>query len=116
MQFSDERTLLISNGHFVFERIDLAANTSWRLDAERETWLLVLSGSAIAESFNVVAGDAIFAQSDGVKISAGRTGVVMLVAYTGIGGSLSHLLQRLAPRVLMDEGRPEAAHLPGSIS
>lgn len=48
MRYSDERILLVSNSHFVFDRIDLAANASWRLDAERETWLLVLNGSARA--------------------------------------------------------------------
>ena len=39
---TDERTLLVSNPHFVFERIDLAAGSNWSLEAKRETWLLVL--------------------------------------------------------------------------
>ena len=50
---TDTRTLLVSNSHFVFERIDLAPNSAWCLEAERETWLLVLSGSAHAGSFDV---------------------------------------------------------------
>ncbi|MEQ1613754.1 MAG: class I mannose-6-phosphate isomerase [Hyphomicrobiaceae bacterium] len=61
MRYSDERILLVSNSHFVFDRIDLAANASWRLDAERETWLLVLNGSARAGSISIASGDAIFA-------------------------------------------------------
>ncbi len=93
-QLTAERKLLVSNLHFVFERIDLAPNSSWYLEAERETWLLVLSGSAIAGSFEVATGDALFAQSDRVDIHAGAGGMVGLVAYTG-GGPVPHLLQRL---------------------
>ena len=43
---AEARTLLVANAHFVFERLDLAADSAWRLDAERETWLLVVSGGA----------------------------------------------------------------------
>ena len=59
-QLTAERRLLISSPHFVFERIDLPPNSYWCLEAERETWLLVLSGSAITGSFDVATGDAIF--------------------------------------------------------
>jgi mannose-6-phosphate isomerase len=78
----------------VFERIDLPPSTSWCLEAERETWLLVLSGSAIAGAFDVATGDAIFAQSDRVDISAGNIGLVCLAAYTG-ASPVPNLLQRL---------------------
>jgi mannose-6-phosphate isomerase len=92
-QLTAERRLLVSSPHFVFERIDLAPNSYWCLEAERETWLLVLSGSAIAGSFDVAAGDALFAQSDRVAILTGAAGMVGLAAYTG-GDPLPHLLQR----------------------
>ncbi len=91
-RFSDERSLLVSSRHFVLERIDLAPNSIWCLAAQRETWLLVLSGSASVGSFEVFAGDAVFAQLDRVGIRAGTTGMVGLVAYTGIG-PVAHLLQ-----------------------
>ena len=39
----------------------------------------------VAGSFDVATADAIFAQSDRVDIHAGTTGMVGLVAYTGIG-------------------------------
>jgi mannose-6-phosphate isomerase len=94
-RFTDERTLLVSNRHFVLERIDLAPNSTWRLEAKRETWLLVLSGGAVAGSFDVAAADAVFAQSDHIDIRAGATGMVGLVAYTGVG-PVPHLLRRLA--------------------
>ena len=72
-RLTNERTILVSNPHFVFERIDLAPNSAWRLEADRETWLLVVSGGARAGSFDVAKGDAIFAQSDRVDLRAGTT-------------------------------------------
>ena len=113
---TDERTMLIANSHFVFERIDLVANTSWLLNAERETWLLVLSGNARAGSINVATGDAIFAQSDCIRLCAGTTGIVALTAYTGVSGPQTRLLQRLEPQVSKNEGRLEPAYLTRSIT
>ena len=94
IQATDERTILVSNSHFVFERLALTPNSSWRLSAERETWLLVLSGGARIGSFVVGIGDGIFAQSDRVDILAGEGGMVCLAAYTG-GNPISNLLQDL---------------------
>lgn len=82
-RLTDTRTLLASNSHFTFERIELAPNSIWCLEAELETWLLVISGSARAGSFDVTIGDAIFAQSDHVNLRAGSNGLAGLVAYTG---------------------------------
>ena len=90
-RLTDTRTLLASNSHFTFERIELAPNSYWCLEAEHETWLLVVSGSAHAGSFDVTTGNAIFAQSDRVNIRAGRNGLAGLVAYTG--GLVTELLQ-----------------------
>ena len=95
-RLTDERTLLVSNPHFAFERIELAPGSAFRLEAERETWLLVVSGSARAGKLDVATGDAVFAQSDSVDIQAGPDGMVGLVAYTGVGGPVPHLLQRPA--------------------
>ena len=105
-QLTAERRLLVSNPHFVFERIDLAPNSSWRMEAERETWFLVLGGSAIAGSFDVATGDALFAQSDHIDIHSGAIGMAGLVAYTG-GGPVPHLLQRLTQPGAIDVGRPQ---------
>jgi mannose-6-phosphate isomerase len=114
-QLTAERRLLVSNPHFVFERIDLAANSSWYLEAERETWLLVLSGSAVAGSFEVALGDALFAQLDRVGIDVGASGMVGLVAYTG-GGPVSHLLQRLTRPGSTHAGRPRELPMPISLT
>jgi mannose-6-phosphate isomerase len=82
-RLTDTRTLLISNAHFTFERIDLLPGSAWSMQAERETWLLAIGGSARAGSFNLVTGDAIFAQSDRIDMRAGEAGLAGLVAYTG---------------------------------
>ena len=82
-RLTDARTLLTSNAHFTFEKIDLAPNSAWCLEAKQETWLLVVSGSARTSSFDLAMGDAIFAQSDRVIIRAGMVGLAGLVAYTG---------------------------------
>jgi mannose-6-phosphate isomerase len=91
-RLTDERTLLVSNPHFVLEKFDLPPNSSWYLGADRETWLLVLGGSARTGSFSVVAGDAIFLELDRVDIDVGSAGLAGLLAYTGM--SLTPDLQR----------------------
>jgi mannose-6-phosphate isomerase len=111
-RLTDERTLLVSSPHFVFERINLAPHTAWRLEAERETWLLVLSGGARAGTFEVAKGDTVFAQSDRVDIHPGPIGMVALVAYTG-GGAVPHLLLRLTPDSIV-AGRRQKTQPPKS--
>ena len=98
-RLTDERTLLVSNPHFVFERIDLAPDSACSLEAERETWLLVVEWQRPRRNFRRVAmGDAVFAQSDRVDICRpGHDGMVCLVAYAG--GQRPGLLQRLASRM-----------------
>jgi mannose-6-phosphate isomerase len=106
--FTDQRVVLVSGPHFVLERIDLSANSTWCLEAKRETWLLVLSGNALAGSLEVAATDALFVQSDRVAIRAGGTGMVGLVAYTGVG-PVPHLLQCVAQSSSADAARPPTA-------
>jgi mannose-6-phosphate isomerase len=92
IRLTESRTLLASDLHFVFERFDLAPNSLWRLEAERETWLLVLSGDARAGTRDIAIGDALFVQADHADIFTGAVGIIVLVAYTG-GASDPQLLQ-----------------------
>jgi mannose-6-phosphate isomerase len=92
-RLTDERTLLISSPYFVLERIELPPDSTWRLDGERETWFLVLNGDARTTSLGMTTGDALFVQSDSVRLHAGPTGLVGLVAYTG-EVPVANLLQR----------------------
>ena len=71
-RLTNERTFLVSSPAFVFERIDLPPNSAWCLGADRETWLLVLSGGARTGSFDVTIGDAVFVQSRRRKARASR--------------------------------------------
>jgi mannose-6-phosphate isomerase len=114
-RITDARTLLTSNAHFVLERLDLAANSTWSLDAERETWLLVIGGSARIGSLDLAAGDAVFAQADRTEIHPGAGGMVCLVAYTGVG-LLPHLLQCLGQPSPADEGRRADVQVPISVT
>lgn len=92
-QLSGTRLLLASNSHFNFERIDLAPHSNWYLEAQQETWLLAISGSARAGPFDLTTGNAIFALSDRVDLHTGEAGMTALVAYTG--GCVPELLHCL---------------------
>jgi len=110
-RLTDQRTLLISSPYFVVERIELTPDSTWRLDGERETWLLVLGGDARTKSSDMTTGDALFVQSDSVDLHAGPTGLVGLVAYTG-EGPVPLLLQRVRQPGAMDRGPPQATQAP----
>jgi mannose-6-phosphate isomerase len=96
-RLSPERTLLVANSYFIFERVSLRPDTTWQLEAMRETWLLVLEGNARAGSLDLRQGEAIFAQHERVAIGVGQTGLDCLVAYTGCGGPAAQLLTRSQP-------------------
>jgi mannose-6-phosphate isomerase len=114
-RLTDERTLLVSNPYFVFERIELAPGSAIRLEADRETWLLVVSGSARAGRFDIATGDAVFAQSDIVDIHAGAQGLASLVAYTGVGGAVPRLLQNTAQPSVADAASPQGRQMLTSL-
>jgi mannose-6-phosphate isomerase len=114
-RLTDERTLLVSNPHFVFERIELGPGSAIHLETDRETWLLVVSGSARAGKFDIATGDAVFAQSDFVDIRAGAQGMASLVAYTGVGGPVSSLPQYTAQPSVADGAPPEVRQAPTSF-
>jgi mannose-6-phosphate isomerase len=100
--------------HFAFERIDLTKRAVLHFEAEHETWLLVVNGSGRAGKFDVVAGDAIFAQSDSVDLHAGPEGMTSLVAYTGEACLVPRLLEHPAKPAITEAERPEVA--PTSIA
>lgn len=106
-RLTDERTLLVSNPHFTFERIELAPGSAFSLEAERETWLVVISGSVRAGKFGVAMGDAIFAQADSVDLQAGPDGMVGLVAIAGVSGS--------AARRRVKRNASDAGEEPGEV-
>ena len=94
-QLSEERLLLVSNAHFVFERIQLTPGSHWSLDAAGETWLLAVNGDARVGPFGLTQGRGVFAQAAHIDIRAGRGGVCCLVAYAA-GEPDPRLLHRMA--------------------
>jgi mannose-6-phosphate isomerase len=82
-RLSAERTALVANPHFILERVDLASNSSWTLNAGRETWILVTEGQARIGVTNATVGDAIFIEADPAGIEVGPDGVSGLIAYPG---------------------------------
>ena len=77
------RTVLAAIPHFVIERVDLPANSNWLLNADRETWILVIEGHAWVGPTSAVAGDAMFVEGDHAGIEAGADGMSALIAYPG---------------------------------
>jgi mannose-6-phosphate isomerase len=78
-----DRTVLIASPQFVLERIDLQANSNWALDADRETWILVIEGNGRIGLTNATVGDAIFIEADSASIEVGPAGMSGLIAYPG---------------------------------
>src|SRR5579864_188436 len=77
------RTALITSPHFVLERIDLPANSNWKLNAKRETWILVIEGDARIGPISAAIGDVVFAEADRADIAVGPAGSNCLIAYSG---------------------------------
>lgn len=89
-----ERTVLVACQHFVFEKVDLAAGSSWALSAEPETWILVLAGHAAIGLTAASAGQAIFVSGGRNSIEVGASGLTALVAYPA-ASPVTSLLQTL---------------------
>jgi mannose-6-phosphate isomerase len=77
------RTALVATPHFILERIDLPADSNWDLNADRETWMLVIEGQARIGLTNMTVGDAVFVEADRAGIDVGRDGMSALLAYPG---------------------------------
>jgi mannose-6-phosphate isomerase len=86
-----ERTALIASPHFIFELIDLPANSNWALKADRETWILVIEGQARIGLANTTVGDVIFVEADRAGVDVGPDGMSALIAYPGPDPAISLL-------------------------
>jgi len=82
-RLTDTRSLLVTNPHFILERIDLPANSSWQLHAEHEAWILVVEGHAQIGQVNAFVGEAIFLEADDASLKVGSRGLKGLLAYLG---------------------------------
>lgn len=96
-KLSQQRTLLVTDTHFVLERLDLLPGTTWLMEAAQETWVLALSGAATIRSSEITAGSAVFATFDQFEIRVGDAPLNCLVAY--VGDVTRDLLHPKAPSV-----------------
>jgi mannose-6-phosphate isomerase len=106
------RTLLIASPHFVIERIELQANSRWTLNADRQTWILVIEGLARIGSIATSVGDAVFAEADRAGIEVGPDGMSCLFAYPGPSAGMA-LLQEPREQMTTPAGT-SAARPPNS--
>jgi len=88
------RTLLLASKHFVLERVELPAGSSWALLAEPETWMLILDGHAAIGLTAASTGEAIFIGGGRNSIEVGHNGLSALIAYPASHPAAS-LLQSL---------------------
>ncbi len=93
-RLSEQRTLLVSDRHFIFERIDLPPSSKWLLDTRRESWMFVLGGTAVATGMPLHRGDALFAEDSATDLAIEALGMELLLAYPGQDGPLANLLVR----------------------
>ncbi len=82
-RLSPSRTVLVAGPHFIIERINLPSDTAWELMADRETWLLALSGDGRIGLMTASVGRAIFIDADRARLTAGAGGMKGLIAYVG---------------------------------
>jgi mannose-6-phosphate isomerase len=97
------RTVLVANPYFILERVELAPGSRWEINAEHETWMLLLDGDAKFDLMPASRGEAVFLDARSAIVRAGDNGAKALLAYVG-GSALPNLLQSLdgqgtSPRV-----------------
>jgi mannose-6-phosphate isomerase len=80
-RLSDVRTLLVASPYFVLERLELAAGSTWELNARHETWLVVIAGNARLGPSQAGIGEGCFIEAETMRIEAGHDGLTALVAY-----------------------------------
>jgi mannose-6-phosphate isomerase len=97
------RTLVLSDPHFVLERLDLPPRSAWRLQADRESWVLVIAGILRFAGHDGTRGEALLVESDAIVIEGSEAGVSLLVAYPGQiqGGLLSRLKHPAQPALAL---------------
>jgi mannose-6-phosphate isomerase len=103
------RTLLVTDPHFVLERIDLPPKSKWDLQSQFEMWLLVLEGHARVGLLNIPAGEALFLKADQAALNAGSAGLKGLLAYSAAAPE-ADLLRNAADRHAGQLGSPAKMH------
>ena len=66
---------------------------------------MVIAGTAKADAFDLARGEVVFTQGERVDVQVGDAGVTCLLAYTGIGGPIIDLLDRIEARARVNSPR-----------
>ncbi len=82
-KLSTERTLLVTDQHFIVERAQLTPGSDWELSVSAETWLFVLEGRCWVGEFDACRGEVIFLERDSARIRVRSEGMQCLLAYVG---------------------------------
>jgi mannose-6-phosphate isomerase len=80
-RLSEAREVMAVSRYFVLERIELAPNSQWAIEAVSETWMLVLEGEATFDQMPVAAGAAIFLDDQRATVRTGDRAAKGLMAY-----------------------------------
>lgn len=116
-RLSEARLVLAYSPHFVFEQIDLAPDSHWEIDAASETWVLLLQGDANFDLLTAHSAEAVFVDSQCVRVRAGPSGLKGLMAYVASEPSDTRLVGRNGePLAAMVARFPELAIAPQSRS
>ena len=91
-RLSEARLVVTTSPYFTLEQVDLPAHSDWELEADRETWLLLVAGSAQFNQIEVTTGEAVFIDAQRIKLRVGDSPVKGLMAYVG-GTPIAALLQ-----------------------
>lgn len=82
-RLSEARLVVATSPYFILEQVDFAANSHWEIDAETETWMLVLQGGAILDDLKLATGETAFIDAQRVRLGIGDAPVRALIAYVG---------------------------------
>ncbi len=80
-RLTDARLVLTRSDYFVLEQVEFAPNSYWDVDADSETWLLILEGEAKFEVLRAMSGEAVFIEGQHARVAAGSRGAKVLMAY-----------------------------------
>jgi mannose-6-phosphate isomerase len=100
--------------HFVLERVELLAGSSWALLAEAETWLLVLDGHAAIGLSTASIGQTIFVKGGRASIEVGAGGLTALIAYPA-SYPIDSLLQSLGEHSTSPTKSPALSQVAGPV-
>lgn len=80
-RLTEARLVLTRSDYFVLEQVEFVPNSYWEVDADSETWLLILEGEAKFEALRAISGRAVFIEGQHACVAAGPRGAKVLMAY-----------------------------------